>query len=118
MLSRVLFRRVAAFSKLFYQPSVLEYPVNRHDEATIKNKALMDEVNGNFLNILKKVCPAPPRPLSRPTRKSSINFTKKANFQYASELRSCWTQDHPSWSSPPWQDMNCTARRKSTPVVS
>mgnify|MGYP000995852775 CR=1 FL=1 len=55
MLSRVLFRRVAPFSRLFYNPTILDYPVMVTDEGAMRNKSMMDEVNNTYSSILKKV---------------------------------------------------------------
>lgn len=54
MLSRVVRRQLACFSQWFYQPSVLEYPINRHDSDLLRNKQQMDEANTNFSSILRK----------------------------------------------------------------
>jgi hypothetical protein len=54
MLSRVVRRQLACFSQWFYQPSVLEYPINRHDSDLLRNKQQMDEANSNFSSILRK----------------------------------------------------------------
>lgn len=55
MLSRVLSKRIAPFSQLYYRPSVLEYPINRNDSELLKNKQTMESVNNSYSNILKKV---------------------------------------------------------------
>ena len=55
MLAKILPRNVYRFSQPYYQNSVLDYPVYKGDENALKNKALMDEVNQQFLNTLKKV---------------------------------------------------------------
>jgi len=55
MLSSLIFRRISTFSRLYYQPSVLDYPINRNDELHSKNKILMNDTNNNYANILKKV---------------------------------------------------------------
>jgi hypothetical protein len=55
MLAKILPRNLYRFSQAYYQSSVLEYPVYKSDENALKNKALMDEVNQQFLNTLKKV---------------------------------------------------------------
>lgn len=54
MLSRLLKQQVRCFSQWFYQPSVLDYPINRHDADLLRNKQLMDEANLNFSKILQK----------------------------------------------------------------
>jgi hypothetical protein len=55
MLSRLLLRGVSPFSKLFYQPSILDFPISHHDEGLLKNKAQMDEANNKYTAILRKV---------------------------------------------------------------
>jgi hypothetical protein len=55
MLSKCLRKSVSRFSKSFYQTAVLDYPISRTDENSLKNKILMDESNQNYLNVLKKV---------------------------------------------------------------
>lgn len=54
MLSRVMSRQLCRFSQWLYQPSVLEYPINRHDTDLVRNKQLMDEANNNFSAIMRK----------------------------------------------------------------
>lgn len=54
MLSGVVRRQLARFSQWLYQPSVLEYPINRHDTDLQRNKQLMDEANNNFSSIMRK----------------------------------------------------------------
>jgi hypothetical protein len=54
MLSAVVRRQLARFSQWFYQPSVLEYPINRHDGDLLRNKQLMDEANATFSSVLRK----------------------------------------------------------------
>jgi hypothetical protein len=54
MLSGVVRRQLARFSQWLYQPSVLEYPINRHDGDLLRNKQLMDEANNNFSSIMRK----------------------------------------------------------------
>ena len=55
MLSSLLFRRISNFSRLYYQPSILDYPINRNDELHSKNRILMEQTNNNYSSILKKV---------------------------------------------------------------
>ena len=55
MLNRLTCRIVNSFSRSFYAQHILDYPINRSDESLLKNKAMMDEVNDNYINILKKV---------------------------------------------------------------
>ncbi len=55
MLSRLAFRNISSFSKLFYQPSQLNYPINYNDEDALRNKSQMDEVNSKYSSILRKV---------------------------------------------------------------
>lgn len=55
MLNKITSRLVCQFSRSFYAQHILEYPINRSDESLLKNKAMMDEVNNNYVNILKKV---------------------------------------------------------------
>lgn len=55
MLSRLLSRGIAPFSRQFYNPTTLDFPINVAEESSIRNKAMMDEVNNNFSGILKKV---------------------------------------------------------------
>ena len=55
MLSRLLVRRSVAFSRQFYNPTTLDFPINVADEGAVRNKAMMDEVNNNFSDILRKV---------------------------------------------------------------
>lgn len=54
MLSRVVSRQLFRFSQWLYQPSVLEYPINRHDSDLVRNKQLMDEANNSFSAIMRK----------------------------------------------------------------
>ena len=55
MLSTILSRRIALFSRLFHQPTILDYPISRNDAELQKNRQMMEEVNSGYLNILKKV---------------------------------------------------------------
>ena len=55
MLSSLLFKRIANFSRLYSQPSILDYPINRNDELHSKNRILMGETNNHYSAILKKV---------------------------------------------------------------
>jgi|688.fasta_scaffold1785665_1 hypothetical protein len=55
MLSTILSRRIALFSRLFYQPTILDYPISRNDAELQKNRQMMEEVNSGYLNVLKKV---------------------------------------------------------------
>lgn len=55
MLSRLLSRGLVSFSRLFYQPSILDYPISLNDQTLQGNKAMMDEVNNKYSAILKKV---------------------------------------------------------------
>jgi hypothetical protein len=79
MLSRLLSRRSAAFSRQFYNPTALEYPVNIADEGALRNKAMMDEVNNNFSHILKKVKSCIPRSPCKATKLCLTNCTKQVN---------------------------------------
>ena len=55
MLSRLLLRGLTPFSRLYYQPAILDYPISLNDQTLLGNKAMMDEVNSKFSAILKKV---------------------------------------------------------------
>ena len=79
MLSRLLFRRVTPFSQLFYKPTRLEYPISLADENSVRNKQLMDEVNGKYSSILSKVLDGLGRSPVRMTQKYSVNCIKLEN---------------------------------------
>ena len=55
MLSRLLSRGISPFSRLYYQPATLEYPISLNDQTLLNNKSMMDEVNSKYSAILKKV---------------------------------------------------------------
>jgi len=55
MLSSLISRGVSRFSRLYYQPATLDYPISLNDQTLLNNKAMMDEVNSKFSAILKKV---------------------------------------------------------------
>jgi hypothetical protein len=93
---------------------VLDYPLNLQDNDTLRNKSLMDEVNNNFLHILKKVPPLLSRPPSKPTRRSSINFKNQVNWSSENAYKNCWTPDHPSFNFRHSPVTNSTERKKST----
>jgi len=89
MLASILFRRVAYFSRLYHQSAVLDYPLNHHDEGLLKNKTLMDEVNNNFVNILKKVRLLVFRPRFKQTKKYWINFTSPESYLFERGYKNC-----------------------------
>lgn len=55
MLSRLVQKTAIrfAFSHSFYAPQTLEYPINQSEESYSKNRELMDQVNNQFLKVLK-----------------------------------------------------------------
>ena len=57
MLSRLIARSViqCKFSHSFYAQHVIESPINTAEETYANNRKMMNEVNGTYLNILKKV---------------------------------------------------------------
>lgn len=55
MLTKLIRRNCQLFAKSFYSENVLEMPINRNEDMMVKNKSMMDQVNGNFKNIMKKV---------------------------------------------------------------
>jgi hypothetical protein len=69
MLSRLLSRGISPFSRLFYQPAMLDYPISLNDQTLLGNKAMMDEVNSKYSAILKKVLLILFRLLSKLTKK-------------------------------------------------
>lgn len=57
MLSRLVQKTAIrfAFSHSFYAPQTLEYPINQSEESYQKNRELMDQVNTQFLKVMKEV---------------------------------------------------------------
>ena len=55
MLAKLVRRNCQLFSRSFYSEHLLDTPINRNEDTLVKNKNMMDQVNGNYKNILEKV---------------------------------------------------------------